>query len=82
VIEAMASGTPVVAADRAALPETAGGAALLFDPDDPDAAAAALLRALDRPGDLRARGLERAGGFTWRAAAERTDRAIASLLDP
>jgi len=81
VIEAMASGTPVVAADRAALPEVAGGAALLFDPDDPDAAGAALERALDDPGDLRARGLERAAGFTWRATAERTDAAIASLFD-
>ena len=34
-VEAMAAGTPVVAADRAALPETCGGAALLADPDDP-----------------------------------------------
>ena len=42
-VEAMAAGTPVVAADRAALPEACGGAALLADPDDPDAFAAALL---------------------------------------
>ena len=41
-LEAMASGTPVVAADRAALPETCGGAALLVDPGDPDAIAEAL----------------------------------------
>ena len=84
VIEAMASGTPVVAADRAALPEVAGGAALLFDPDDPDAAAAALLSMLDDAAlaeSLRERGLERAAGFTWRRAAERIDEAIASLPD-
>ena len=81
VIEAMASGTPVVAADRAALPEVAGDAALLFDPDDPDAAADTLLLLLDDPVDLTARGLERAARFTWRATAERTDAAIASLLD-
>ena len=43
-VEAMAAGTPVVAADRAALPEACGGAALLADPDDPDAFAAALAR--------------------------------------
>ena len=43
-VEAMAAGTPVVAADRAALPEACGGAALLADPDDPDAFAAALHR--------------------------------------
>ena len=34
VLEAMASGVPVVAANRAALPETCGSAALLVDPDD------------------------------------------------
>ena len=34
VLEAMASGVPVVAANRAALPETCGGAALLVDPED------------------------------------------------
>ena len=34
-LEAMASGTPVVAANRAALPEICGDAALLADPDDP-----------------------------------------------
>ena len=44
-LEAMASGTPVVAANRAALPEICGDAALLVDPDDPDAFADALLRA-------------------------------------
>ena len=36
-LEAMACGTPVVAADRAALPETCGDAALLVDPTDPQA---------------------------------------------
>jgi glycosyltransferase involved in cell wall biosynthesis len=83
VIEAMAAGTPVVAAASAALPQVAGGAALLFDPDDPDAAADALLRVLDDAAcaaALRERGLERAGGFTWRAVAERVDAAIGSLL--
>ena len=44
-LEAMACGVPVVAADRAALPETCGGAALLVDPDDPDALADAVHRA-------------------------------------
>ena len=34
VLEAMASGVPVVAANRTALPETCGGAALLMEPDD------------------------------------------------
>jgi glycosyltransferase involved in cell wall biosynthesis len=81
VLEAMASGTPVVAADRAALPETAGGAAVLFDPDDPDAAAGALLGVLADDRDLVLRGLDRAAGFTWRRTAEGVDAAIRSLRD-
>ena len=44
-VEAMAAGTPVVAADRAALPEACGGAALLADPGDTGAFTAALVRA-------------------------------------
>jgi glycosyltransferase involved in cell wall biosynthesis len=81
-LEAMASGTPVVAADRGALPETCGGAALLADPDDPDAFAEALLRAAGRGGEgLRAAGLERARAFTWERTAELADRAIGELLE-
>ncbi len=82
VIEAMASGTPVVAADRAALPEVCGGAAILADPDDPDAFADALLRATgpEREG-LRAAGLERAASFDWDESARLTDYAIGELLE-
>jgi glycosyltransferase involved in cell wall biosynthesis len=80
-LEAMASGTPVVAADRAALPEVCGGAALLFDPDDPDAVTDALRRALDDPEPLVARGRERARGFSWERTARGVDAAVASLLD-
>jgi glycosyltransferase involved in cell wall biosynthesis len=82
-LEAMASGTPVVAADRAALPEVCGDAALLFDPDDPDAAAEALVRVLgdaELAGGLHSRGLARARSFSWRATAERTDAVIGTLL--
>ena len=82
VIEAMASGTPVVAADRAALPEVCGGAAILADPDDPDAFADALLRATgpEREG-LRAAGLQRAASFDWDESARLTDHAIGELLE-
>ena len=80
-IEAMAAGTPVVAADRAALPEACGGAALLADPDDDSAFAAALLRAAgDERDGLVARGRERAAALTWRRTAEEVDRALEPLL--
>jgi len=75
MIEAMASGTPVVAADRTALPEVAGGAALLVDPLDVPAIAAALARAATDPGlrgELRAVGLRRAATFTTARTAETT----------
>jgi alpha-1,3-rhamnosyl/mannosyltransferase len=77
VVEAMAAGIPVACADASALPETAGGAALLFDPLDPESVASACL-AVSNDETLRAdlvrRGLARAAGLTWEAAAR-------SLLD-
>ena len=80
-VEAMAAGTPVVAADRAALPEACGGAALLADPSDPDAFAAALLRAAGAEREeLAARGHERAAALTWERTAERLDAALEPLL--
>jgi glycosyltransferase involved in cell wall biosynthesis len=74
-LEAMASGTPVVTADRGALPETCGDAALLVDPTDPAAIADAVLAAI---GDdaLRARGLARAAAFPW----ERTVGELRAVL--
>jgi glycosyltransferase involved in cell wall biosynthesis len=75
VLEAMACGTPVVAARAGALPETAGGGALLVDPDDPAALAAAVASLLDDPARRRrmvSRGKERAAAFSWQRAAEAT----------
>jgi glycosyltransferase involved in cell wall biosynthesis len=82
-LEAMACGTPVVAADRAALPETCGGAALLADPADGEAFATALVRAAtdqEERARLIAAGQERAATFTWRRTAELTDAALAAAL--
>jgi glycosyltransferase involved in cell wall biosynthesis len=74
-LEAMASGTPVVAADRAALPETCGDAALLVDPTDAQQIEHALREAIGND-DLRNRGMQRAAGFTW----DQTARAVDDLL--
>ena len=80
-VEAMAAGTPVVAANRAGLPEACGGAALLVDPDDADAFAAALVRAAgpDREHLVEA-GRARAAGLSWARSAESVDAAIGALL--
>jgi glycosyltransferase involved in cell wall biosynthesis len=75
VLEAMACGTPVVCSDRSSLPEVAGDAALLVDPDDTTALADAIARVLSDAAlaaDLRQRGLARARAFTWRRTAEAT----------
>ena len=80
-VEAMAAGTPVVAADRAALPEACGGAALLVDPDDPDAFAAALVEAAGpRREQLTEAGRARAATLSWERTAEQVDAAIGDVL--
>jgi glycosyltransferase involved in cell wall biosynthesis len=74
VLEAMARGVPVACSNASSLPEVAGDAALLFDPHDEAAIAAAIERLLSDRAEierLRARGLRRAREFTW----ERTARA-------
>jgi alpha-1,3-rhamnosyl/mannosyltransferase len=69
VLEAMASGTPVVALDEPALREVAGDAAVFVDEEH---LADGVRRALAEREQLVAAGLERARAFTWRATAERT----------
>ncbi|MBK9711814.1 MAG: glycosyltransferase family 4 protein [Kouleothrix sp.] len=79
VLEAMACGAPVLAANTSSLPEVAGGAALLVDPADTGAIADGLARLSADAGlraDLRARGRERAAAFTWDRCAEQTLRVL------
>jgi len=81
-LEAMACGTPVVASNRGALPETCGDAALLVDPDDQRALADAVLTAATDEGErarLRAAGRARAAQFSWDRTARETDAAIARV---
>jgi glycosyltransferase involved in cell wall biosynthesis len=73
ILEAMATGCPVVTSDASAMPETAGGCAVLADPTDPDSIADAIVKACGPEGErLRTAGPQRAGEFTWSATAERT----------
>ena len=69
VLEAMASGTPVVAVPDPALREVAGDAAIFVEEAE---LADGIRRALAERDRLVAAGLERARAFSWRAAAERT----------
>jgi glycosyltransferase involved in cell wall biosynthesis len=70
VLEAMASGTPVVASSHPSLDEACGEAAVRADPKSPEAIAAGIERALDERDVLVPRGLEHAKRFTWRACGE------------
>jgi glycosyltransferase involved in cell wall biosynthesis len=72
VLEAMARGVPVACSDVPSLRETAGGAAVLFDPLDVEALARGIHEALDRAAVLGPAGVARAAAFSWDRAAEET----------
>jgi glycosyltransferase involved in cell wall biosynthesis len=73
ILEAMACGCPVVTSDTSAMPETAGGAAVLSDPRAPASIGKAIIEAAGPGRDrLRDLGLRRAGQFTWAATAAAT----------
>jgi glycosyltransferase involved in cell wall biosynthesis len=75
VLEAFACNVPVVIADRASLPEIAGGAAALCDPDDPASIATAIQQVLSDSAyrdSLVEKGKERLKGFSWEKCASET----------
>lgn len=79
-LEAMASGVPVAASSRGAIPEVVGEAGLLFDPEDVPAISATLSRLLtdaDLRQELSKRGVARARQFT----RQRTAARVVALLE-
>lgn len=82
LLEAFACGTPAAASDRTAIPEVAGDAALLFDPDRPEDIAGKILQILEDDSlarTLRDRGLARARAFSWSHTAQKTLEVYESL---
>src|SRR4051812_1906738 len=82
VLEAMAAGTPVVAAAAGALPETCGGAARIVEAE-PEALRAALASLLPDPAErarLCAAGLARAAEFTWERTAREVDAVVSGVV--
>ena len=80
VAEAMARGVPVACAGTTALPETAGGAAVLFDPLDVADIARGIAEALARADELRGAGLVRSMDWSWSACAAATLAVYEELL--
>lgn len=83
VVEAFASGAPVVTAANSSLPEVAGDAALYADPLDPSSIAGELEKILTDPAlasGMRERGFKRAAGFSWERAARETLGFFAEVL--
>jgi glycosyltransferase involved in cell wall biosynthesis len=83
VLEAMACGTPTIISNRGSLPEIAGDASLVVDPDDAGALAGALDSVWRDPrlrAALHQKGLARAATFTWERCARETLAAYQSVL--
>ncbi|BCS51979.1 glycosyltransferase family 1 protein [Geobacter sp. SVR] len=83
LVEAMACGCPVVAADCTSIPEVVGSAGRLFDPGSAEALAENIWSLWNNDTELQAmseKGLQRAACFTWRETALATLQAYRKLL--
>jgi glycosyltransferase involved in cell wall biosynthesis len=83
LVEAMASGVPAVISRIPSLTEIAGGAAIIFDPDNYSELSEKILLLLNDEkiyNDCRAKGLERAKVFDWDQTAGRTGKIISDLI--
>lgn len=75
IVEAMASGTPVITSNISSMPEIAGGAAVLTDPTDVEKIKKSIKEVLgdeEMQKDLIRKGLKRSKDFSWKTAAEKT----------
>lgn len=75
IIEAMAVGCPVITSNISAMPEVAGGAAHLVDPNHSEDIFEAMKRILEDSvftSDLKEKGLQRAKHFSWLKTAQKT----------
>lgn len=82
-IEAMASGCPVIAADRSSLPEVVGEAGILVDPEDEGKIAEAIVSILNNPSrrhDMSAEGRAHAAHFSWSKTAMETNAIYEQVL--
>jgi glycosyltransferase involved in cell wall biosynthesis len=84
ILEAMACGAPVLTSDCASMPEVAGDAAVLVDPQDPAAMAQALRRTLASPMrllQLAVQGAVRARRYSWHRTAQQMLGVYEAVVD-
>jgi len=82
ILEAMACGTPVACSRISSMPEVAGDAAILFDPNEESSITSAIgsiICGTDLRKDLSARGLERSRQFSWARTAAQTLQVLRSV---
>ncbi|MEM2695914.1 MAG: glycosyltransferase family 1 protein [Thermoproteota archaeon] len=84
LLEAMACGCPVVASNRASIPEVCGDVALYFDPEDVEDMATKIYNVVTND-QLRKRlslaGIQRASNFSWEITARKTLNLLYSMLE-
>jgi len=83
IVEAMKCGSPVITSDTSCMPEIAGGAALLCDPNSPESIAKIMKQVANDPGghaDLVQKGFIRAKDFSWDLTAEKLWKSMEKVL--
>lgn len=84
LLEAMKMGTPVITSSVTSMPEVAGEAALLVNPDSQEDIAMSLQKIVDNPAlriDLKRKGLSRYKDFSWEKSADTIYQALKSVVD-
>ena len=85
VLEAMASGTPVITSNQSSLPEVGGNASLMVEPRNTLQLADAMTKVLtsrSRREEMRSRGLAQARRFDWAIASQRCLNVYQRVLNP
>ncbi len=81
ILEAMASGTPVVTSNVSSMPEIAGNAAVLVDPESVEEINDGIKKALKEKEKYKKLGIERAKEFSWEKCARETFKVYQELMN-
>lgn len=82
VVEAMATGCPVVVSNVSSLPEVVGDAGILVNPKDPHDIARGIKEAIEKRDQLIKKGLEHAKQFSWQKTAKQTLEVLERAANP